>query len=58
MSLRLECVLVCLAHLQVREAMAEMHNNSGRIDARDSQGKRQSLLDRIGQASSFSTSLI
>jgi len=55
--------LMQLSHkLEVREAMAEMHNNSGRIDsrdaARDSQGKRQSLLDRIGQASSFSTSLI
>lgn len=55
--------LMALSHkLEVREAMSEMHNNSGRIDARDAstaaQGKRDSLLSRIGQVSSYGTSLI
>ena len=48
---------------QVREAMSEMHNNTGRIDSRDTSingtpSKRDSLLERIGKSSPFGTSLI
>jgi len=50
--------LVQLSHrLEVREAMSEMNNNSGRIDARidarDTPTKRDSLLERIGKGTSF-----
>jgi len=49
--------LMTLAHkLEAREVMAEAHNNTGRLEM--TQGKRESLLDRISKASSYGASLI
>mmetsp|Transcript_42974 Transcript_42974/g.104466 ORF Transcript_42974/g.104466 Transcript_42974/m.104466 type:complete len:367 (+) Transcript_42974:24-1124(+) len=54
-----------LSHkLEVREAMTEMHNNTGRIDSREStkdnpsKERRDSFLDRFGKGSPFASSLI